>query len=189
MKLWRSHEQFPHRALAAQSQPTPMDVGAMGKGTSSTGGKVVANVTIRRSKHVRDVVTRITLQQTVLTLTNRAENVERLVIRRVHVDLLDRRSPIRRVVARRAREARVQVRPKRVGLVARPDTYRPSAPKKNVHTVEKSATASQVGCQETTMIGVIGSYFDLGSVSEGTSGLRCAREEICSVGANECARR
>ena len=85
-----------------------MDVGAVGKGTSSTGGKgkVVANVTIRRSKNVRDVVTRITLQQTVLTLTNRAENVERLVIWRVHVDLLDRRSPIRRVAARRARECK-----------------------------------------------------------------------------------
>ena len=40
--------------------------------------------------------------------------------------------------------------------------------KKTVHAVEESATGSQVGSQETTMIGAIGSYFDLGSVSEGT---------------------
>ena len=41
--------------------------------------KELANVTIRLSKHVSGAETRITLLQTVLTLTNRAESVERLV--------------------------------------------------------------------------------------------------------------
>ena len=42
--------------------------------------KDLANVTIRLSKHVPGAETRITLLQTVLALTERAENVERLVI-------------------------------------------------------------------------------------------------------------
>ena len=41
--------------------------------------KELANVTIRLSKHVSGAETRITLLQTVLTLTNRAESVERLI--------------------------------------------------------------------------------------------------------------
>ena len=38
---------------------------------------------------------------------------------------------------------------------------------KKVHAVEDLTTASQVGSQDTTMVGATGSYFDLGSVSEG----------------------
>ena len=34
-------------------------------------------------------------------------------------------------------------------------------------SVEELTTASQAGSQEATMVGVIGSYFDFGSVSEG----------------------
>ena len=57
------------RAIAvAQSQPTPMDIGAVSKGKSGKGCKE-ANVTIRLSKHVPGAETRITLLQTVLTLT------------------------------------------------------------------------------------------------------------------------
>ena len=55
-------------------------------------------------------------------------------------------------------------------------------PQKKVHAVEESTTASQAGSQETSMVGPIGSYFDLGSVSEGTLEFRGAGEEICSVG-------
>ena len=77
---------------AAQTQPTPMDIGVMGKGTSSKGGKGAksggGNVTIKRSKHLQDAETRI------------AENVARSVIWQVHVDLLGLRSPRPREVAR-----------------------------------------------------------------------------------------
>ena len=38
-------------------------------------------------------------------------------------------------------------------------------PKKKVHAVEESTTASQVGSQDTTMVGSVGSYFDVGSVT------------------------
>ena len=55
-------------------------------------------------------------------------------------------------------------------------------PKKKVHAVEVLTTASQVGIQDTTMVGASGSYFDLGSVSEGIPESRGAGEEICSVG-------
>ena len=82
------------RAIAvAQTQPTPMDIGAVGKEKSSDRGvrerQELANVTIRLSKLVQGAVTRTTLLQTVLTLTKRAENVEMLVIWQVCVDLLE----------------------------------------------------------------------------------------------------
>ena len=57
-----------------------MDIGGVGKGTAST---------IKHSKHVQDAETRITLQPTVPTPTRRAENVERSVIWQVRVDLLE----------------------------------------------------------------------------------------------------
>ena len=48
--------------------------------------------------------------------------------------------------------------------------------------MEDLTTASQVGSQDTTVVGAIGSYFDLGSVSEGIPEPRDAGDEICSVG-------
>ena len=79
--------------------------------------KELANVTIRPSKRVPGAETRITLLQTVLTLTKRAENVERLVIWQVCVDLLELLNPRPRVV-RRAREvARVRIASRLVGTL------------------------------------------------------------------------
>ena len=53
-------------------------------------------------------------------------------------------------------------------------------PKKKVHAVEESSTtASQAGSQDTIMVGSIGSYFDVGSVSEATLEPRGADEKIC----------
>ena len=54
-------------------QPRPMDIGAVGKGKSGKGGKGSEGA-------VPGAETPITLLQTVLTLTKRAENVEMLVI-------------------------------------------------------------------------------------------------------------
>ena len=51
-----------------------------------------------------------------------------------------------------------------------------------VHAVDDLTTASQAGSQDTTMVGAIGSYFDLGSVTEGIPEPRGAGENICSVG-------
>ena len=92
--------------------------------------KVVANVTIRRSKHVQDVETQLTLQQTALTPTRRAEMLKKSVIWRVRLDLLEHRNPRQREAVRRAREARVQAQPERVGTVARVGTCRPSVPRR-----------------------------------------------------------
>ena len=56
-------------------------------------------------------------------------------------------------------------------------------PKKKVHAVDESAaTVSVAGSQETVMVGAIGNYFDLGSVSEWTTEPRGENEGICSVG-------
>ena len=110
----------------AQSQPTPMDIGAVGKGEIRQGW---VNATIRLSKHVPGAETRITLLQTVLILTKRAENVERLVIWQVCVDLLELSA--RPWAARKAKEvARVRMLPGLVGTVVRVDTCRCSVPRR-----------------------------------------------------------
>ena len=132
--------------------------------------KVVENATVKHSMHVRDVETRSTRLQIVPTLIERAENVERSVIWQVRADQLDRNNPSQRVTASRARVAKVRVLPKRAGIAVTVDTCR--------HT----ATVSVAGSQETVMVGAIGSYFDLGSVSEWTLELRGENEGICSVG-------
>ena len=60
----------------------------------------------------------------------------------------------------------------------------PQCPKKKVHAVaESSTTANQAGSQDTIMVGSIGSYFDVGSVSEVTHETRGADEKICSMSA------
>ena len=127
---------------------------------------MVANEAIKRSNHVQDAETQITLQQTALTPTRRAESAEKLVIWRVRVDLLQHRSPRQKKVARRAREARVQARLKRVGILAKMSTCRPSVPRKRSMRRKILTTASQVGSQDTIMVAAIGIHFDHGSVSE-----------------------
>ena len=56
-------------------------------------------------------------------------------------------------------------------------------PKKKVHAVEESTIASQAGSQDTIVVGSVGSYFDVDSVSEVTLEPRCADEKVCSMGA------
>ena len=50
-------------------------------------------------------------------------------------------------------------------------------------SVEESTTASPAGSQDTVMVGSIGSYFDVGSVSEAKLEPRGADAKICSMGA------
>ena len=60
-------------------------------------------------------------------------------------------------------------------------------PKKKVHSVEESTTASQAGSsRDTIMVGSVGSYFDVDSVSEVTLEPRGADEKICSMRAPNC---
>ena len=56
-------------------------------------------------------------------------------------------------------------------------------PKKKVHAVEESTTASQAGSQDTIMVGSVESCFDVGSVIEVTLEPRGAGEKICSLDA------
>ena len=62
------------------------------------------------------------------------------------------------MVARRAKEARVRMLSRLVGIVASQEEGPCGG---------RLTTASQVGSQDTTMVGAIGSYFDPFSVSEG----------------------
>ena len=70
---------------------------------------------------------------------------------------------------------------KLVGILVRVDTCR-RRPKKKVHSVEESTTASQVGSQDTIMVGSVGSCFDVGTVSEVTLEPWGADEKMCSTG-------
>ena len=167
-----------------------MDIGAVGKGSLSKGGKdrkEAANATVKRSKIVRDVVTQITLQQTVLPLTRRAESVESLVTWQVRVDLLDlldHRSPNRRVAQEGPSERRQECNRDKML-----DLWREWCPLIPVPQ-EECPPSARVGhrkprSQETTMIGAIGSYFDLGCVSEETKQLRlsmCGGHHVAASG-------
>ena len=83
-------------------------------------------------------------------------------------------------MARRAREvAKVRMLSKLVGIVVGVGACRRSVPKKKAHPVEESTTVSQ----DTIMVGSVGRYFDVGSVSEVTLEPRGADEKICSMGA------
>ena len=55
-------------------------------------------------------------------------------------------------------------------------------PKKKVRAVDDVTVASQVGSQDTTMVGAIGSFSDFDSVSEGIPEPRDGGAKICSVG-------
>ena len=84
--------------------------------------KELANGTSRHRKHV-PAETLITVLQTALTLTKRAENVERLVIWQVCVDPLELLSPRPRAVRKAKEGARVRMLPRLVGTVVRLNTF------------------------------------------------------------------
>ena len=148
----------------AEIHPIPMYVGAMSKRntkqwrqgserwwqTSQSNAASMSEMRKHRS-HLSNLP----------TSTSRAE-VEKPVIRRARVDLLEHRSTRQRKVVRRAREARVQAQPQRVGI-GETAHLSSQCPKKKVHAVEDLITGSSQG---TTMVGAIGSYIDFGSVSE-----------------------
>ena len=80
----------------------------------------------------------------------------------------------------------MQVLSKRIGIVVIMRHMSSQCPKKKVHAVEDMTTVSQVGNQDTTMVGAIGRYFDLDSVSEGILEPRGAGAKIRSVGSPMC---
>ena len=116
-----------------QTQPTPMDTGVMSKGLPSKGGRG-AKGGGKRNNQTQQACSRC--GNTAHTSANcshsgkTCRNAEKSVIWRVRLDLLEHRSPRRREAVRRARGARVQAQPKRVGTVARLGTCRPSVPRR-----------------------------------------------------------
>ena len=134
------------RAIAAaQSQPTPMDIGAVGKGKSDKGGKGSKGAG-KRNNQTQQACSRC--GNTDHTSANcphsdkRAENVGMLVIWQVCVDPLELLSPRPRAVRRAQEVAKVRMLSKLVGIVVGMSSQ---CPKKKVHSVEESTTASQAG--------------------------------------------
>ena len=126
------------RAIStAQTQPTPMDIGAMNKGTP-----------IKHNKQVQGAEIRIPFQRSALTSTWRAESAEKSVTWRC----------------------------------AENGHMSSQCPKKQVRAVDDVTVASQVGSQDTTMVGAIGSFSDFDSVSEGIPEPKGGGAKIFSVG-------
>ena len=118
---------------AAQSQPTAMDIGGVGKGPSGKNGKGTKGGG-KRNNQTQHACSRCgnrsTRPQIVTTLIKRAENVERSVIWQVRADQLDRNNPSQRVTASGGRMAKVRVLPKSAGSAVKVDTCRHNARRK-----------------------------------------------------------
>ena len=147
--------------------------------------KELANVTIRLSKHVPGTETRITLLQLVLTLTKRVENVENVGHLASVCVCVCRSSGTPQPKAKGGQKGKGGGKGANVVKTfwnCGESGHMSQCPKKKVHAVEESTTASHGGSEYTIVVGSVGSYFDVGSVSEVTLEPRGADEKICSVG-------
>ena len=108
--------------------------------------------------------------------------METLVIWRVRVDLLEHRSPKAKGGGEKGKGGKGARTVTTCWNCGEDGHLSPQRPKKRILAVEDLTTASQVGSWDTTMVGAIESYFDIGSGSEGILEPRGAGEEICSVG-------
>ena len=123
------------RAIAAaQSQPTPMDIGALGKGKSGKGGKGSQGAGKRNNQTQQACFRCGNTDHTSANCPHSDKSCRKCGkvghLASVCVDLLELRSPRPRVV-RRAREvAKVRMLPRLVGIVVRVDTCRRSVPRR-----------------------------------------------------------
>ena len=173
------------RAIStAQTQPTPMDVGAMSKGTPSKGGKGAKGSGKRNNQ----------TQQACPTCGNTDHNSPncphsdktcRTCGKVGHLASACRSSgtpqPKAKGGGKKGKGGKGAGTVKTCWNCGENGHLSSQCPEKKVHAVEDLTTASQVGSQDTTMVGAIGSYLGLGSVSEGILEPRSAGEEICSV--------
>ena len=171
---------------AAQAQPTAMDIGAVGKGQSGENGKGTKGGGKRNNQTQH--------------ACSRCGNTEHTSANCHHSDKTCRKCGNVGHLASACRSAgSQQPKPKGHGKQSKggkgtnsPKTgwncgesghLSSQSQKKKVHAVDDSATTVSVaGSQETVMVGAIGSYFDLGSVSEWSFEPRSENEGICSVG-------
>ena len=146
------------------------------------GRKELANVTIRLSKHVPGAETRTTLLQTVLSLTKRAEKCGKVG----HLASVCRSSGTPQPMAKGGQKAAGGGKgvnaAKKCWNCGESGHMSSQCTKKKVHSVEESAK------QDTIMVGSVGSYFDVGRVSEVTLEPSGADEKTCMFhGCSECA--
>ena len=175
MKKWtdfRGEVVAISRAIsAAQSQPTPMDVGAVGKGPSSKGGKGGKGGG-KRNNQTQQACSRCGNTDHTSANCPHSDKTCRKRGKVGHLSSACRSAgppqPKSKSCGKRGKVGKGARAAKACWTCGESGHFSLQCPKKNVHAVEESATGSQVGSQETTiMIGATGGYFDLGSVSEG----------------------
>ena len=132
---------------------------------------MLANVTIKRSEHVPGAETRITLLQTVLTLTRHTENVGRSVTWQVCVSIFWNSAA-----------ARVRMQPRLVGTAARVATCHLSVPRGRCMRWKSPPVQVRWAVRIQSWLDR-SEDFDIGSVSEGTLEPRGADEKFCSMDA------
>ena len=175
------------RAIAvAQSQPTPIDIGAVGKGKSGKGGKGSKGAG-KRNNQTQQACSRC--GNTDHTSANCPHSVKtcRKCGNVGHLASVCRSSGTPQPKVKGGQKGKGGGKGANAVKICwscgESGHMSSQCPKKKVHSVEEPTTASQAGSQDTIMVGLVGSDIDVGSVSEVTLEPRSADEKICSVGA------
>ena len=155
---------------AAQAQPTAMGIGAVGKGQSGKKGKG-AEGGGKRNNQTQHACTRCGHTEHTSANCPHSDKTCRKCGKVGHLASACRsvgqQQPKPKGHGKQSKGGKGTSSPKTCWNCGESGHMSSQCPKKEVHAVDESAaTVSVAGSQETVMVGAIGSYFDLGSVSE-----------------------
>ena len=175
------------RAIAvAQTQPTPMDSGAAGKGKSGKVGKGAKGAG-KRNNQTQEACSRCGNTDHTSANCPHSDKTCRKCGKVGHLASVCRSSGAPHPKAKGGQKGKGGGKGanavKTCWNCGESGHMSSQCPKKKAHAVEESTTASQVGSQDTIMVGSVESYFDVGSVSEVTLEPRGAGDKICSMDA------
>ena len=175
---------IPRAIAVAQSQPTPMDIGAVGKGKSGKGGKGSKGAG-KRDNQTQQACSRCGKTDHTYANCPHSDKTCRKCGKMGHLASMCRSSGTPQPKAKGGQKGKGGGKGANATCWNRGESGHMSlqCPKKKVHSVEESTTASQAGSQDTIMVGSVGSNFDVGSVSEVALEPRGADVKIWSIGA------